>query len=117
MNSDRPRFADPDLWLRFAYMVLFAALTWLARWVALAIAFLQFLLALFTGRENENLRRLGDGLAQWLAQAWRFLTFASERKPYPFDDWPEPAPDPREVAPAAPTPPPAGGEDPERRDD
>ncbi len=79
---------NPDLWIRLVYMILFGLLTFLARMVVLVVAAIQFLLVLFTGQGNYNLKVLGDGVAQWTDQAYRFLSFADEQKPYPFQDWP-----------------------------
>jgi hypothetical protein len=48
----------------------------------------QFALVLIFGRDNENLRNLGQGLGKWVYQAIMFLTFNSNDKPFPFDEWP-----------------------------
>ena len=48
----------------------------------------QFALVLIFGRDNENLRNLGQGLGKWVYQAIMFLTFNSDDKPFPFDEWP-----------------------------
>jgi|SRR5690606_17668962 len=83
-------FTNPDLWIRLIYMIVFALLAVLARWVVTLIALFQFILMLVTGADNQNLRALGDGIARWTQQAYQFLTFAAEQKPYPFQDWPMP---------------------------
>jgi hypothetical protein len=49
----------------------------------------QFLLVLVTGSDNENLRNLGQGLGKWVYQTIMFLTFNTESKSFPFDEWPE----------------------------
>ena len=89
-DNNRTNFANPDLWIRLIYMVLFGLLSWLARVVVLIIAAVQFLLVLLAGSGNHNLRRLGDSIARWTQQTYLFLSFASEQKPYPFQDWPAP---------------------------
>lgn len=80
---------NPDIWIRLLYMVVFGVLTTIARLVIVVIAILQFLLVLVTGDDNSNLRNAGQTIAKWTLQAYYFLTFASEDKPFPFDDWPE----------------------------
>ena len=47
------------------------------------------MLVLFSGKDNENLRNLGQGLGKWVYQTIMFLTFNSENKPFPFDEWPQ----------------------------
>lgn len=88
-SSSKARFSDADLWIRFLYMVLFALLTVVARFAVCAIALVQFLLVLFSGEDNRNLRSFGNSLSLWTFDAYRFLTFNSEQKPFPFMDWPE----------------------------
>lgn len=80
---------NPDTWIRLLYMIVFGLLSTLARMVIWIIAVLQFLLVLFTGNSNSNMRDLGQGTSKWAYQAFLFLTFNSEDKPFPFSDWPE----------------------------
>ena len=77
-----------DTWIRLAYMVLFALLVMVARLLVSIVVVVQFALVLIFGRDNENLRNLGQGLGKWVYQAIMFLTFNSNDKPFPFDDWP-----------------------------
>jgi hypothetical protein len=77
-----------DTWIRLAYMVLFALLVMAARLLVSIVVVVQFALVLIFGRDNENLRNLGQGLGKWVYQAIMFLTFNSNDKPFPFDEWP-----------------------------
>jgi len=69
-------------------MLLFAVLLVAARMVITLVVILQFLVVLVSGDDNENLRNLGQGLGKWVYQAVMFLTFNSDSKPFPFDEWP-----------------------------
>ena len=71
-------------------MFLFVCLILLARIVVLVVMVLQFILVLFNGEDNLRLRTLGKITGKWIYQTICFLTFNSEQKPFPFDDWPEP---------------------------
>jgi hypothetical protein len=77
-----------NTWIRLAYMVLFALLVMAARLLVSIVVIVQFALVLVFGRDNENLRNLGQGLGKWVYQAIMFLTFNSDDKPFPFDEWP-----------------------------
>lgn len=77
-----------NTWIRLAYMVLFALLVMAARLLVSIVVVVQFALVLIFGRDNENLRNLGQGLGKWVYQAIMFLTFNSNEKPFPFDEWP-----------------------------
>lgn len=90
-NESQSRFTDPDLWIRLLYMILFALLTGLSRLVICVLALLQFLAVLFGGEDNRSLRDFSASLAEWTLRAFRFITFNSDDKPFPFADWPPPS--------------------------
>ena len=80
---------NTNTWIRLAYMILFTLLLMAARLVVSLVVIVQFLLVLVAGHDNENLRNLGQGLGKWIYQTVMFLTFNTEDKPFPFDEWPE----------------------------
>jgi hypothetical protein len=88
-QQTKTHLLNPETWIRLLYMIVFGLLSILARMVVWIVAVLQFLLVLITGADNKNLRDLGQGAAKWTYQAFLFLTFNSNDKPFPFSDWPE----------------------------
>ncbi|MDH5484817.1 MAG: DUF4389 domain-containing protein [Gammaproteobacteria bacterium] len=76
-------------WIRGLYMLMFALFYSLAEVVIFAVVVFQFLLKLFTGKNNQRLLKLGQGLASYIYQIVQFLTFNSEYQPYPFGAWPK----------------------------
>ena len=88
MSDSKIPLTNFNTWIRFAYMLLFAVLLMAARLVITLVVVVQFLLVLIIGSDNENLRNLGQGLARWVYQTVMFLTFNSEEKPFPFNEWP-----------------------------
>jgi hypothetical protein len=75
-------------WLRVVFMVLFAIILQVAAAVMWVVVILQFLFSLFTGQGNGNLSKLGHSLSTFIFQTWQFLSYNSDEKPYPFQDWP-----------------------------
>lgn len=75
-------------WLRLVYMLLFAVLLYVAGMVMGVVIILQFLFALLTGGNNGNLRHFGQVLSLYIYDCLNFLTYNTEQKPFPFDDWP-----------------------------
>jgi hypothetical protein len=75
---------DKDTWLRFIYLVMFGIVFYLCSLLAFATSVFQFLAKLFSGSSFEGLSEFGDGLAAYLSQVIRYMTFASEDKPFPF---------------------------------
>ncbi|MDB4322158.1 DUF4389 domain-containing protein [bacterium] len=88
MTDKKTTLSNTNTWIRLAYMILFTLLLMAARLVVSIVVFVQFLLVLVTGSDNENLRNLGQGLGKWIYQTVMFLTFNTESKPFPFDEWP-----------------------------
>ena len=88
MINGNMSLTNVNTWIRLAYMVLFALLVMAARLLVSIVVIVQFALVVIFGRDNENLRNLGQGLGKWVYQAIMFLTFNSDDKPFPFDEWP-----------------------------
>ena len=88
MTNGKMSLTNVDTWIRLAYMILFALLLMAARAILSIVVLMQFISVLIFGKDNENLRNLGQGLGKWVYQAVMFLTFNSNAKPFPFDEWP-----------------------------
>ncbi len=77
-------------WLRLFFMVVIAFLYGVSRFVLGAVVVIQFFWVLFTAETNHNLQRFGQQLATYTYQIVRYLTFNTEKRPFPFDlDWPQ----------------------------
>ncbi len=81
-------FGDTAVWLRGLYMLLLALAFGIAQTLLCVTAIIQFLWLLFSGEPNGQLTRFGSSLARWFSDAARFLTLASEVKPFPWAPWP-----------------------------
>ncbi len=88
MSDKKISLLNANTWIRGAYMLLFGLLLVAARLIISIVVVVQFLFVLFTGSDNDNLRNLGQGLGKWVYQTLMFLTFNSQEKPFPFDEWP-----------------------------
>ena len=78
-----------SLWLRILYMVIFYLVSQVAIMLVAVLAVAQALFNLVTGKPNLNLQEFSIGLNRYLYQILCFLTFNSDKKPYPFTDWPK----------------------------
>ena len=88
MTDRKTHLTNPATWIRLGFMLVFTLLLMAGSLIISIIVVMQFALVLVTGSDNENLRNLGQGLGKWIYQAFMFLTFNSEEKPFPFDEWP-----------------------------
>ena len=81
-------------WLRLFFMIVVILLLAISRVVVGAVVVLQFFWVLFTGATNQHLEQLGQSLATYTYQIIRYLTFNTDKRPFPFDtDWPMQPPD------------------------
>lgn len=85
----KSNITSPEHWLRLLFMLLFAVILYVAGIVMVFLVAVQFLFALITGRDNTNLRQMGDSLSRFIYDALQFLTYNSQEKPFPFAEWPE----------------------------
>jgi len=79
---------DKDTWLRFMYLVVFGVAFYLSVTLTFATSIFQFLAKLFSGSAFKGLSDFGDNLAAYQGQVTRYLTFASDEKPFPFAQFP-----------------------------
>ena len=89
LNEVTENLKDTNVWIRLLYMILFWIIYCVAEVVLGAIVVFQFLFVLFSSNRNEKLLAFGGQLSTFIYQVLRFLTFNSETRPYPFDEWPE----------------------------
>ena len=89
MTDNGIHVKSSSTWVRLAYMLFFGLLIAVGRMVLGIVVLGQFLIVLITGNDNDNLRNLGQGLAKWIYQGILFLTFNTDAKPFPFDEWPQ----------------------------
>jgi len=76
--------------LKIAYLFLFYCIYGFTDVVLLVMTLIQTLLNIFTNEPSQSLTRVGVSLGLYVKQITEFLTYASEEKPFPFSDWPEP---------------------------
>ncbi len=85
----KERLTRRPVWVRALFMVLFAVAFYvIVQLLVGALAIVQFLIVLISGRANKQLLRFGSDLSAYVYQILRFLTFNTEAQPFPFSDWP-----------------------------
>ena len=77
-NQTKINLRNIDNWIRALYMVLFGLLSIASRIIVFIVSFMQFAVQSF-----------GQGVSIWTCQAFLFLTYNNDQKPFPFSDWPE----------------------------
>jgi hypothetical protein len=77
-----------ETWIRGLFMLLFMAGFGLGQAGLNLIAVVQFLWLVIAGEPNRFLAGFGGSLAVWLFDAARFLSAATDEKPFPWKPWP-----------------------------
>lgn len=96
MTTDMDADVDKDnkdkkaIWIRGLFMLLFLVIYGVAEVVVAAVAVIQFGWVVVTEERNPRLERLGASASEFIYEIVCFWTFVSERKPFPFSDWPTP---------------------------
>jgi uncharacterized protein DUF4389 len=87
--DDKP--SASDVWMRGLFMLLLMMGFAIGQWLLNLLAIVQFLWLLFAREPNLALASFGNSLSIWLAEVGRFLTCASDEKPFPWRPWPDTA--------------------------
>jgi len=87
-NDLKENVKDSNIWMRLIFMLLFALIFCISRVIIGAVIVVQFLWVLFTGSKNDPLLSFGSQLATFIYQVYRYLSFNTEKRPFPFDDFP-----------------------------
>ncbi len=87
-NDLKAHITDMNVWMRLLFMLLFGAIYAVTRFVLIVVVILQFMWVLFTADKNRPLLSFGHQLSTFVYQIYRYLTFNTEHRPFPFSDWP-----------------------------
>jgi len=82
------RFFEDAHWLRLLLMAIFWLIMPLLQFVLGVITVVQGIAALVTGEPIPSLQRFGGQLAQYVSEIFKFLVYRSDKRPFPFSDWP-----------------------------
>lgn len=86
-GPDTPWRPSEELWLRLVYMILVGIMISVAQTMLFALALVQFVILLVSrGEPNERLADFGCMVGAWVAKAARYLSVASDAKPWPWKE-------------------------------
>ena len=83
-QETKDNLSSRSTWMRVVYMILFAVIFNIVEFVIAVVAVVQFLSKLFTGKVNQQLQALGQGVGAYVNEIIQFLTYHTDDKPYPF---------------------------------
>jgi hypothetical protein len=87
LNEIVDNIAQPSAWIRILLMTVFAVASYFILLpLILVLSIAQALFTLITGKGNANIRYFSSALELYISQLFKFMTYLSEVKPYPFSD-------------------------------
>ncbi|WP_250658195.1 DUF4389 domain-containing protein [Alkalimarinus coralli] len=87
--SDNREYDKEAHWLRIIYMIGFYVVYKIIDLLIIVMLILQAVVTTFGTGPNQRLTEFGASLATYVSQIIRFLSYADEKKPYPFSEWPK----------------------------
>ncbi len=83
------QYEDKTTWMRILFVAVFWFVFYLTQFIVMGVAIGQCLFKLFTGHPNAQLLKLGHNLSQYIQEILSFVTFNTDRRPFPFNDFPQ----------------------------
>jgi hypothetical protein len=75
--------------IRVLYMLVFGFTFWIVTWILAVTVIAQLILTLLGGQPSPELLRFSKRFSRYIGQVIEFLTFLSEKPPFPFAPWPD----------------------------
>ena len=75
--------------IRWLFMLLFLVVSRIISACVALIAVFQLFCSLIVRKPNDNVTSFGRDLSIYLAEIVQFLSYCTEKKPWPFSPWPQ----------------------------
>ena len=90
LNEIVDSITQPSAWIRILLMTVFAVASYFVLLpLILILSIAQALFTLITGKGNANIMYFSSALELYTSQLFKFMTYLSDVKPYPFSVFPE----------------------------
>jgi len=90
LNEIVDNITQRSAWIRILLMTVFAVASYFVLLpLILVLSTAQALFTLIAGKGNANIRYFSSALELYISQLFKFMTYLSEVKPYPFSDLPK----------------------------
>jgi hypothetical protein len=73
-------------WVRLFFMALFMAIFYVVFFITGAVAIMQFVTRILTGKPLSSLMDFNAKLAEYARDLVAYITYASDAKPFPFKE-------------------------------
>lgn len=76
-------------WKRVLFVALFWVIFYISQFVIAAIVVGQCAFTLINGAPNSQLLAFGDSMSRYVQEILQYITFNSDRRPFPFEEFPK----------------------------
>lgn len=87
-NQTKKNISEKSSWIRLLYMLVALVCLEIARVLFFICVAFQFLSTLLTRKLNKHVFVLSKSLRLYINDNLRYLSYFTEKKPYPFSSWP-----------------------------
>ncbi len=87
-NSGAKLSSGDNLWLRALYMLILAVVFGVCETILYLLAIISLIHRVIKGENNQHIVTFGGSLGRYIQQIANYLTFNTDRTPFPFDTWP-----------------------------
>ena len=77
------------VWNRIIFVVIFWIVFYITQLVVAAVVVAQCIFSIATNHPNKQLMTFGDSLGKYIHDILRYVTFNSDKRPFPFSDFPK----------------------------
>lgn len=82
------RELEKDIWIRVLFAVFFFFIAFIVRMLIIITAVLQIASNFIWKTPNNNLTNFGNLISVYFYEVMQFITYSSDKKPFPFSPWP-----------------------------
>jgi len=75
--------------IRILFVIVFWFAFYVSQFVVGVVTIAQCVFVLITGKPNQYLMQLGDSLAKYVSEILSFVTFNTDKRPFPFAEFPK----------------------------
>jgi len=80
---------NQNIWIRGLYIILFLVIGYFLYFIILGVTIFQYVYTVLCKQPNQYILSFTQSLSTYAYEIIRFITYNSDKKPFPFDSWPK----------------------------
>ena len=88
MDAPNREELDKNIWTRVLFVLLYFFIAFIVRMLIVLTAVLQIASNIIWKTPNYNLTSFGNMISTYLYEVMQFITYNTDKRPFPFSPWP-----------------------------